>query len=120
MTDKTQLLPVTPEAREAAALLADNVLAGLAKIDGNDVAAIRHGIWDDDDTDLGLLVQAFAKFESDIRASISHSLPGEVGIKQAAQRALQILERNLHRQTEKCDDAIMILRAALSAAGNGE
>lgn len=29
-------------------------------------------------------------------------------------RALTILERNLHRQTEKCDDAVNILRAALA------
>jgi hypothetical protein len=35
-------------------------------------------------------------------------------LREAAQRALSILERNLHRQTEKCDDAVRILRAALT------
>lgn len=35
-------------------------------------------------------------------------------IRDAAKRALVILERNLHRQTEKCDDAVNILRAALT------
>lgn len=35
-------------------------------------------------------------------------------LREAVVNALKILERNLHRQTEKCDDAVNILRAALS------
>ena len=35
---------------------------------------------------------------------------------EAVSRALKILERNLHRQTEKCDDAVTILRKALIEA----
>jgi len=34
------------------------------------------------------------------------------------QRALTILERNLHRQNEKCDDAVRILRRALAHEGD--
>lgn len=33
----------------------------------------------------------------------------------AAKRAEQILDRNLHRQNEKCDDAITILRRAIAS-----
>jgi DNA-binding HxlR family transcriptional regulator len=40
------------------------------------------------------------------------------GLLEATSRALKILERNLHRQTEKCDDAVTILRKALSDYGD--
>jgi hypothetical protein len=58
-------LTVTQHARDAAALLADEVLSGWCHIGGNDIPAIRNGFWDDDHTDLGLLVKAFARFESE-------------------------------------------------------
>lgn len=46
--------------RDAAADLAE-WLQGITNIGGNDVAAIRNGIWDQDGDDLGPLVQAFAR-----------------------------------------------------------
>lgn len=56
---------VTQEARDAAAKLAEDVLSGWCHIGGNDIPAIRNGLWDDDHADLGLLVKAFARFEAE-------------------------------------------------------
>jgi len=71
MTDE-----VRQEDREAAAVFADDVLTRWCAIGGNDVAAIRNGIWDDDDTDLGQIVQAFARHASPLRTRIAE-LEGE-------------------------------------------
>ena len=109
MTDETTqaLLPVTRADREAAAS------GYFAWISGNPVipAKMRAGKIDDHS-----MIQAFA------RHRLAHSLPSqadatsgeEMRLREATQRALSILERNLHRQTEKCDDAVRILRAALT------
>lgn len=69
MTDK-----VTQAARDAAADLAEEVLSGWCHIGGNDVPAIRNGFWDDDQTDLGLLVKAFARFEEKVRTNTNAEL----------------------------------------------
>lgn len=66
MTDE-----VRQEDREAAAVFADDVLTGWCAIGGNDVAAIRNGFWDNDDTDLGQIVQAFARHASPLRDRIA-------------------------------------------------
>lgn len=93
MTDKTQLLPVTQSDRDAAAALVawHNKAASEWKTDGGSNLQfftsdmpdqIRRCAWDNHD-----VVQAFA------RHRMSHSLPGDVGMRNDAKPAAWMYER---------------------------
>lgn len=90
------------QAREAAAGLADKLGFFLA-IGGNDLAAIRNGIWDDAPGELGDTVRAFARFEQSIRnqCEADKAAAIDAGRKDERERCANLIQRRMDARFEE-------------------
>lgn len=110
-TNGAALLPVTPEARKAALDLMDEVGRVRADLYG---PAILRGEWDECDE-----LQAFACFERDIIASQSHSLPGDVGMREALLGMVKWAE-NIMRAHGITGDQVAVAKARAALTPSAE